>query len=105
MFICDFIGSRVIGKPKDWDDDLDGECVNLFVADAVDHLSGFPIMFSVYRPTPDDLIALNQGGAIRLGVVGVTHPVVQLAVIGPQLCEKAQLIEKYDLGPVVEILT
>lgn len=103
MKICDFGGSRRIGKPRDWDNQLDGECLDIYVADSLDVQSGMPMMFSVYRPTPDELKALNEGGAIRLGIMGKAHPVFQMAVLSPRLCEVAGLVEMRDLGPVIDL--
>ena len=33
-------GALEIGKPKDWDDELDGPCKSVFVSDSIDLLSG-----------------------------------------------------------------
>lgn len=93
MLICNFGGARLIGAPKDWDQRLDGDCVPLPVADAVDPLSGHNFMYSVWRPTAAEIEALQAGGAIRLGVAGHVHPVVNMTVLAPGTCAEAQLVE------------
>lgn len=98
MKACNFPGARRIGSPTDWDQNLDGSCGVTFVTDAVDTLSGMNIMYSVYPPTSADLEAMNAGGAIRLGIMGRSHPVFQLAVLTPQVCERADLKPMWDLG-------
>lgn len=72
---------RSPGRPEGWDDELDGECVALDIMDHTDLLSGANIMYSLWRPTPEELGALLAGGAVRLGIFGVQHPVVNLAVL------------------------
>lgn len=86
MNICNFAGSRPLGAPKDWDQVLDGSCGVLPVLDSVDEQSGFNFMYSVWRPEPAELAALMQGGAVRLGIMGQSHPVVNMAVITPEAC-------------------
>ncbi|MCC4234516.1 hypothetical protein LL253_17735 [Sphingobium soli] len=70
MKACDFPGARQIGAPANWNAELDGAVGTIFVADAIDTLSGTNFMYSVYQPTEADLAALNAGGAIRLGIMG-----------------------------------
>lgn len=98
MKACDFPGARRIGAPANWDAELDGAVGTIFVTDAVDTLSGMNFMYSVYQPTPDDLAALNAGGAIRLGIMGRQHPVFQLCVLTPTVCKQADLRPMWDLG-------
>lgn len=93
MNICDFPGSRPLGAPKDWDPVLDGRCGVLPVTDAIDEQSGFNFMYSVWRPTAEELAALQNGGALRLGIMGTTHPVVNMAVLDPETCRQAALVE------------
>lgn len=101
MKACNFPGARPIGAPKNWNADLDGSVGTIFVADAIDTLSGMNFMYSVYQPTPEDLAALNAGGAIRLGIMGRSHPVFQLCALTPTTCEAAQLEPLWDLGEPV----
>lgn len=93
MLICDFAGSRPLGAPREWDQQLDGACGVLPVADAIDEQSGFNFMYSVWRPTPEELAALQAGGALRLGIMGNSHPVINLGVIDASLCEAAGVVE------------
>jgi len=95
---CDFPGARRIGAPANWNADLDGPVGTIFVMDAVDTLSGMNFMYSFYQPTAEDLAALNAGGAIRLGIMGRAHPVFQLGVLTPAVCEQAQLRPMWNLG-------
>src|SRR4051812_19178801 len=101
MRACNFPGARTIGKPASWDDDLDGSCGSIFVTDHVDTLSGMNFMYSVYLPTPEEIEAVVNGAALRLGVMGVRHPVFQLGFLSPRLTRLAQLEPKWDLGPII----
>lgn len=102
MHACNFPGARRIGAPRDWDHTLDGECGTIFVTDAVDTLSGQNFMYSVYKPTDDEIEALRNGGVIRLGIMGHSHPVFQLAVLAPEVAERACLEPVWELGGVIE---
>jgi len=102
MKMCKFPGARAIGAPKGWDQTLDGECGAVFVTDAVDTLSGQNFMYSVYKPTAEDLEALNNGGVVRLGIMGFSHPVFNMSVLGPKLAESCDVETVWDMGPVIE---
>lgn len=103
MKICSFPGSRRIGPPRDWDKELDGECGDIFVTDAIDTLTGLPVMYSVYRLSKDEIDALAAGGLLRLGIVGMkAHPVFQLGVIGPKTAALVNAKSEGDLGDVIE---
>lgn len=99
---CKFPGARTIGAPAQWDHTLDGECGTIFVTDAIDVQSGHNFMYSVYKPTEADLAALQAGGVIRLGIMGRSHPVFQLGVLGPELTERCEIEPVWDMGPVIE---
>lgn len=78
-----FIGQdRVLEAPDGYDHKSNGECVGLPVK--VDKLpSGMPIVSSVWRPTPEQLMTLQRGGAVVLTVWG-GQPPVALDVTGPE---------------------
>lgn len=40
------------------------------------------VVFSYWRPTPEELAALNAGKSVRLGIWGMTHPPVYIGVEG-----------------------
>jgi hypothetical protein len=73
--------TRCIGKPRDWDDDLDGPCGALPVRDEIDVQSGVNFMHSEWRLQPGELKLLQErNGVIVLRISGQTHPVVSLQV-------------------------
>jgi hypothetical protein len=94
-------GSRPLGAPKGWDQELDGACGVLFVVDAVDVQSGQNFQYSFYKPTVEDLEALLQGGVLRLGIMGTTHPVLNLGIFSPELTSQLNAKEGFDMGPVL----
>ena len=98
MQACNFPGARAIGKPADWDQTLDGSCGTIFVTDAIDVQSGMNVMYSIYKPTPADLAALNAGGVLRLGIMGKSHPVFQLGVLTAETVSKCDIEPLWDLG-------
>jgi hypothetical protein len=63
-----------IGAPPNWDHEK-GECgaLSVHVCTGVDDL---PMMLSKWKPDPEDLECLNNGGSIYLGVYGTRHPVI-----------------------------
>lgn len=64
----------VLGAPSDWDADKDGECGALHAF----RESGGPITVttSAWKPTPEELSALMNGGSVYLTVWGQVHPPV-----------------------------
>jgi len=73
--------TRLIGKPFDWDESLDGTCGALSVRDEVDVQSGVNFMHSEWVLQPGELKLLaNHNGVVVLRISGATHPVVSLQV-------------------------
>lgn len=99
---CDFPGSTVIGKPRDWQEELDGECLSIFVAQGVDTLTGMTELHSIYKPSQAEIDALQAGGVFRLTICSKIHPVFKLAVLGPKLTESIGITPVGDLGDVIE---
>lgn len=99
---CKFPGSRPIGKPRDWDNALDGECGTIHVADNVDVLSGQNVMFSCYQLSETEIEALKNGGLLRLGIMGEVHPVFSLNVLSPKIAEMVQPEPVLDMGGVID---
>jgi len=95
-------GSRPIGKPVNWDEARDGPCGTLHVVDHVD-AQGHATMFSFYKPTAEDILALANGGMLRLGILGKVHPVINMSVMGPKVVEASKPTEDLDMGPVIEL--
>lgn len=102
MRICSFEGARRIGKPRDWDNDLDGDCLDIFVLDSVDVLTGLPVMFTFYEFSEDEIEALKATGKLRLGIVGqLQHPVFNLAVLGPEIANTVHFEPQGEMGGVI----
>lgn len=102
MQACNFDGAHAVGKPRDWIPELDGECGTIFCFDAVNELIGHNFKYSFYKPTEEDLRVLNAGGALRLGIMCDAHPVFNMLVFGPALCEALNLKPMWDLGEPME---
>jgi hypothetical protein len=101
MHICYFPGSRPIVAPKDWLSDLDGECGEIYVTDATDILTGMNVMYSVYKLTEEEIQALRDGGVLRLGILGTSHPVFNLGVLSSEVISEIDLKPIGDLGGVI----
>ena len=69
--------NAVLGAPKGWDQ---GEVPCGALPITRTESDGLPCVVSYWRPTADELAALNAGGSIALWVVGVTMPPVSLSV-------------------------
>lgn len=66
----------VLGVPRDWNTEADGDCVALPIhADAVRCL-----MHSYWKPSEQDISNILAGQPIRLTVFGPAHPPVAVAV-------------------------
>ena len=66
--------TRVQTPPSDWDLANYGECVGLPV---VDHDG---VMFSYWRPSPAERLAIFRGSPVRLAVLGSRHAPVAIDV-------------------------
>lgn len=76
--------TRDLAKPADWDNDKQGHCSSLPVADIKDP-QGNPWMASAWKPEAEEITAINRGSPVVLYVYGTeaaAHPVVGLAVSG-----------------------
>lgn len=73
--------TRNIGKPKNWDNTLDGYCGSLSVRDEIEVQSGVNFMHSEWVLQPGELKLLqDHNGVVVLRISGVHHPVVSLGV-------------------------
>ncbi len=63
----------VLGEPADWDEDADGVCEGLPIME-----TDFGVMYSWWKPTWRDRLAMIFGRSLRLGVFGRAHPPVSL---------------------------
>lgn len=71
----------IIGAPPDWDRETHGgPCLGLPVR--VEQNDGLRWLASAWRPSPDELAALNRGASVHLRVSAPQHPVVSMGV-GP----------------------
>jgi len=93
-----FDGAEVQGAPKGWDAELDGPVIGLPVLRDVDTQSGLPFMYSVWRPDADELALLMAGGAIRLGISGHTHPIVNLCTLKPEAVASSGCADLVDMS-------
>lgn len=69
---------HVFNAPHGWRPTRDGDCAGLPVRITRDE--HHTMMTSFWRPSPDDLAALNAGACVSLTVLGLSHPVVALGV-------------------------
>jgi len=67
----------VLGAPKGWDQ-KELPCGALPVTRTL--VEGQPAMVSFWKPSPEDLAALNRGEFVALWVYGDGHPVVAVDV-------------------------
>lgn len=79
--------TRRMAPPAGWDQELDGPCGTLCILDAVDVQSGQNFQYSLWRPSPEELELLREGGAIQLGIMGTSHPVINMGVLSPELLQ------------------
>lgn len=59
-------------EPDGWDEAADGECTDLSVTAA------HGVLFSYWRPSLKERLALIFGRKLRLGIFGTAHPPVSL---------------------------
>lgn len=64
--------TKIFSKPKDWDEERDGKCVDLHVRINPEQRT----CESAWKPSAEELAALNAGGVVVLSVVGGQPPVM-----------------------------
>lgn len=84
---------RVLSKPEGWDDSVSGECKPLKIRDRSD--SGVEWMESEWKPSPEELAAMNAGRSVLLAVFGNEHPPVSLSV-GGVVAEAVPVADRLD---------
>lgn len=91
MKFIDFKSANMYpGAPENWDAERDGPCGALPVVAAYDGC--LPVFYSLWRPNATEMLALLGGGAIRLGIVGMSqHPVVNVAVVDPATVKEEEI--------------
>lgn len=81
--------THYLGAPKGWEPERHGDCAHLPVrAEPIN--DGVPSLQSVWEPTPGELALLNQGGMVRLVIIGTSHPPVALVVDPPSTDAEAR---------------
>jgi hypothetical protein len=81
---------RLLGPPGDWIQELDGDCGHLAIRDTM--WDGHQALVSAWKPSPEDLQTLKNGGCITLYIIGQnSHPVV---AVGTEF--GASCIPKYN---------
>lgn len=70
--LCNTILKRPPGTTEE-------ECRDLHIQRTQD-TAGHPVVCSFWRPEPEELAALNEGGTVRFSCWGHTHPPMHLAV-------------------------
>ena len=71
--------TTILGPPRGWDNSGNSlQCGGLPTQETAEQ--GVRVLRSFWRPSPEDLIMLNNGAHVCLGVVGGGHPPVMLTV-------------------------
>lgn len=78
------------GPPQDWNDERDGRCGSLWVRQS-DEPSGRTVFASAWRPTAEELAALNAGGVVVVEVFGGQPPIMISVEQGFELGVEAQV--------------
>jgi hypothetical protein len=79
--------TRDMGKPADWDEEKHGPCKTLKIRDDLIE-ERYPVMWSAWLPTPEEMEAIAKGAPIHLAIVGTSHPPVWIEVGDPPPPEK-----------------
>lgn len=57
------------------------QCVSLPITNVV-YDGNIPAVWSFWRPSPEELKALNEGKCVRVSVIGETQPMMSVGVDG-----------------------
>jgi hypothetical protein len=78
--------TTMLTPPKDWDNDGEHKCGNLPILSTT--IDGLPFLFSLWKPSADELKQLAAGGYVRLQIVSDSHPPVALSVLDHSAVEE-----------------
>jgi hypothetical protein len=70
-----------LAAPADWDSEKHGQCATLKIR--LWSLDGSMVMSSAWKPSDEELAALNRGEPVILTIWGTQHPPIALGVMGP----------------------
>jgi hypothetical protein len=82
----------VLRPPRNWNETQPVKCGGLPIQRT--EIQGVPCLISHWKPSAEDLAALNAGGVVSLVVYGVQHPPVWL--------ETAKVLADIDRKPAGE---
>ncbi len=71
--------TKNFSKPSNWDESKDGSCGDLWVR--VDMYGRYKQHSFAYRPSPEDLVILNAGGAIEVNIINDYMPPVGVSAV------------------------
>lgn len=70
-----FEGAQIIGKPKNWDDAKDGECVGL-PAMVTRLPDGMAMFTSIWKPTDEERTAIARGDNVAITCFSAQVPIM-----------------------------
>jgi hypothetical protein len=70
-----FEGATIVGAPKDWDPEKDGECIGLPAQISI-HPNGMRLITSVWKFTDEERRAIASGQNLALSCVGAQVPII-----------------------------
>ena len=70
-------------KPENWDEDTEGPCGDLQVRAETLGDRKIVELISTWKPTMEELAALNQGGVIEIGLCITNQPPMRAYVVDP----------------------
>jgi hypothetical protein len=90
----------VIGKPRNWDESIQGKCHGLPVR--YDQQGPITFMRSAWEPTDAELAHLVAGGKVLLGISAAVHPVVSMGVSSATIDEGQKPLPHYLLKEAID---
>ena len=70
-------------KPENWDDEADGPCGDLQVRAETFGDREIVELISTWKPSAEELVRLNQGGVVEIGLCVTTQPPMRAYVVDP----------------------
>lgn len=89
-----FVGANAaLKQPADWDEEKNGECEDLAVS--IDREAR--TITSIWKPSPEELAALNAGGGVALTVFGEYHPPISIWTVNLTTPQEEDEAEQEDV--------
>ena len=84
------------GKPRNWDDEKDGECYALHVRAGTHGDRNLPTFTTAWRPSQEEIAKMLLGGEVEITLIGTQPPMRVDVILDAEVPEKPTITINED---------